>query len=87
MPLVSHPIKSHCQLDEILSCFIENIYFFLKGLSVKPKKQEPKEAIDVEDRFAYLSDEESDTIDEDDEEWSPSKEYKDVHNKPLSTDF
>ena len=43
--------------------------------------------MDVEDRFAYLSDEESDTIDEDDEEWSPSKEYKDVHNKPLSTDF
>ena len=51
---------------------------------MKAKKQEPKEVIDVEDRFAYLSDEDSDTIDEDDEEWSPSLEYQSVHSQPLS---
>ena len=51
---------------------------------MKTRRQKPKEVIDVEDRFAYLSDEESDTIDEDDEEWSPSKEYQIVHSQPLS---
>ena len=54
------------------------------GLSVKCATQELKEAVDVEDRFAYLSDEESDTIDEDDEDWSPSKEHQDVSSQPPS---
>ena len=39
----------------------------------------------VEDRFAYLSDEDSDTLDDNDEDWSPSKErHQTLSRQPLS---
>ena len=53
-------------------------WFSVAGLPVKnPALNKKKvEKIEVEDRFAYLSDEDNSDDNKDDEDWSPSKELE-----------
>ena len=55
----------------------ELIVFWFSGLPVKqPVFGKKVEKIEVEDRFAYLSDEDNSDDNKDDEDWSPSKEIQ-----------
>ena len=59
-------------------------WFSVAGLPVKnPALNKKKvEKIEVEDRFAYLSDEDNSDDNKDDEDWSPSKE---IQQRPISS--